>query len=189
MKAGPYTPRIGSTAYRAIELLRQRPPGAEINSNELARLLGVPQDNLTMLLGQPLKRGALATRRENPSVQRSLMHWRLGDGTPPQPFVPQTCVPQPKKPRTVSSEGASPRFNFRVNADVPSHAVRLASMHHPAAKPAAVEPVIPAGVKVQRGPSWTHDPRVQCGPGEQPYGAGFAAAGPGRDVTTGRAWA
>ena len=42
--------------------------------------------------------------------------------------------------------------------------------------------------KVTRGPDWTHDPRYQCAPGEQPFGAGFAAAGPGRDITTGDAW-
>jgi hypothetical protein len=47
---------------------------------------------------------------------------------------------------------------------------------------------VPAGLKVQRGPSQTHDARYQCAPGEQPYGAGFAAAGVGRDVTTGTAW-
>lgn len=50
-------------------------------------------------------------------------------------------------------------------------------------------PVIhPADVQVQRGPGWLHDPRYQCAPGERPYGAGFAAAGVGRDVVTGAAW-
>lgn len=43
-------------------------------------------------------------------------------------------------------------------------------------------------VRTVHGPSWTHDPRYQCAPGEQPHGAGFAAAGVGRDITTGRAW-
>lgn len=38
------------------------------------------------------------------------------------------------------------------------------------------------------GPCYTHDIRYQCGPGEQPWGAGFAAAGVGVDVTTGRPW-
>lgn len=44
------------------------------------------------------------------------------------------------------------------------------------------------GVRLVHGPSWTHDPRFQCAPGEQPFGAGFAAAGVGRDVETGWAW-
>jgi len=47
---------------------------------------------------------------------------------------------------------------------------------------------VPASVKPQRGPSVTHDARYQCAPGERPYGAGFAAAGIGRDATTGLAW-
>lgn len=37
-------------------------------------------------------------------------------------------------------------------------------------------------------PCVTHDTRYQCAPGEQPWGAGFAAAGPGIDIETGRPW-
>lgn len=37
--------------------------------------------------------------------------------------------------------------------------------------------------------SRNYDPRYQCDPDEQPWGAGFAAAGIGRDINTGRAWA
>jgi hypothetical protein len=44
------------------------------------------------------------------------------------------------------------------------------------------------GVVVTRLAGWTHDPRYQVPPGAQPYGAGFAAVGMGRDVMTGRAW-
>lgn len=51
-----------------------------------------------------------------------------------------------------------------------------------------VQPHVPAHVKVQRVPAPTHDKRYQCAPGERPAGAGFAAAGIGRDITTGRAW-
>ena len=47
---------------------------------------------------------------------------------------------------------------------------------------------LPDGVLVQRGPSYSHDSRYQCTPGERPAGAGFAAAGVGRDVITGGAW-
>lgn len=45
-----------------------------------------------------------------------------------------------------------------------------------------------ATVPVQILASATHDDRYQCAPGARPYGAGFAAAGVGRDVVTGRAW-
>lgn len=39
----------------------------------------------------------------------------------------------------------------------------------------------PEPVKVERvGHQYTHDPRFQCAPGERPFGAGFAAMGPGR---------
>jgi len=50
------------------------------------------------------------------------------------------------------------------------------------------EAVNPAGVKVTKMRSWTHDPRFQCAPGEQPYGAGFSAVGVGCDVVTGMEW-
>lgn len=46
----------------------------------------------------------------------------------------------------------------------------------------------PAAVAVQRCPGWTHDPRYQVAPGVAVQGAGFAAAGVGRDAITGRPW-
>lgn len=48
--------------------------------------------------------------------------------------------------------------------------------------------ITPAGLQVKRSNAPTHDPRYQCGPDERPNGAGFAAAGIGRDVVTGRTW-
>ena len=48
--------------------------------------------------------------------------------------------------------------------------------------------VVPAGLAIQRLATPTHDARYQCAPGERPHGAGFAAAGIGRDVTTGQQW-
>lgn len=48
---------------------------------------------------------------------------------------------------------------------------------------------VPPGVVLQRVHAPRHDPRYQCAPGERPHGAGFAAAGIGRDVTTGQPWA
>ena len=46
----------------------------------------------------------------------------------------------------------------------------------------------PAGLRPSSSFNWTHDPRYQCAPGEQPYGAGFSAVGIGRSVITGKAW-
>lgn len=47
------------------------------------------------------------------------------------------------------------------------------------AMPAGAE-VVERDVRVTVCPGWTHDPRFQCAPGEQPFGAGFSAMGPGR---------
>lgn len=58
-------------------------------------------------------------------------------------------------------------------------------MHVPKAEAVAV---VPDAVKRTMCPNWTHDPRYQLAPGEQPFGAGFAAVGIGRNVDTGRQW-
>jgi hypothetical protein len=50
------------------------------------------------------------------------------------------------------------------------------------------KPVFPSGSTVVQGKAAGYDPRYQCAPGEQPWGAGFAAAGIGRDIATGRQW-
>jgi len=47
---------------------------------------------------------------------------------------------------------------------------------------------VPASVTFEICPSPTHDARYHCAPGEQPFGAGFAQAGIGRDAVTGMAW-
>lgn len=44
------------------------------------------------------------------------------------------------------------------------------------------------GIKVTIGPSTDRDTRVQCGDADDVWGAGFRAAGIGRDVVTGKAW-
>jgi hypothetical protein len=48
---------------------------------------------------------------------------------------------------------------------------------------------MPGSDEVTRCPGFTHDPRYQVAPGERVFGAGFAAVGIGRDITTGRPWA
>lgn len=175
-----YRPHGDSAAARAIAALKALPPGSELGTAELASMVGFKIESTSSLMEPAVRAGVLVKRLKYPGNAKGGCLWSLGAGVP----IPRDA----KKPRMASSEGASKRFNFRVNADVPSHAVRLADMHHPTAKPAIADPVVPAGVKVQRGPSWTHDPRVQCGPNEQPFGAGFAAIGIGRSVETGRAW-
>lgn len=53
------------------------------------------------------------------------------------------------------------------------------------AEPAGVAPP----VKVTVCPSPAYDARYQVDPSARPFGAGFSAAGIGRDPTTGKAWA
>lgn len=54
-------------------------------------------------------------------------------------------------------------------------------------KPAG-EATNPNNVQPQYGRHYTHDVRIQCAPGEQPYGAGFAAALPGINPITNQPW-
>lgn len=48
--------------------------------------------------------------------------------------------------------------------------------------------ITPRGIKVQYGPSHPYDDRYQVDPASRPFGAGFAAAKPGIDITTGKPW-
>lgn len=50
------------------------------------------------------------------------------------------------------------------------------------------EAVMRDGVRITVCPSPKHDDRYQVAPGASVWGAGFAAAGLGRDITTGRGW-
>jgi hypothetical protein len=98
---------------------------------------------------------------------------------------------------------ASPELAWRWEADatpkppptpttrqqVPMARTRSAPVHVPRPASRIDQPaVIPAGLAPQRAAALTYDPRYQCAPGEQPFGAGFAAVGIGRDVDTGRTW-
>lgn len=87
--------------------------------------------------------------------------------------------PQPKPaptPRPRELQRTAPAHRHRP-------ANRTASARH-----ADVPVTVPGHVQVQRVAAPTHDIRYQCAPGERPAGAGFAAAGIGRDITTGQAW-
>ncbi|HNU11741.1 MAG TPA: hypothetical protein PKJ45_10345 [Rubrivivax sp.] len=179
-----YRPRAGSAPSLAIAELQRFPAGTEFDTATLAKRVDISPDNLATVLAAAVAGGALSRRHSVPGVVRSPLLWSLG----PNAVDLNTLVPA--APATTSAEQAKRRFNFRLNADVTSHSMRLADAHHPAAaKPAPAEPVITEATRITRGPSWTHDPRFTCGPGEQPYGAGFSAAKPGFDVTTGRPWA
>jgi hypothetical protein len=50
-------------------------------------------------------------------------------------------------------------------------------------------PVVPPHVVPSVGLASGIDPRYQCHPADRPFGAGFVAAGIGRDVDSGKEWA
>ena len=92
--------------------------------------------------------------------------WRWEASIPPAPAP----TPKPRPP-------------------APPARTRSAPVHVPRPASQVDQPAVtPAGLVPQRAAAPTHDTRYQCAPGEQPYGAGFAAVGIGRDVDTGRTW-
>lgn len=75
----------------------------------------------------------------------------------------------------------------REQARITIERIRVANTTPTQRKP-RVEVITPKSVVPQVLAGYTHDDRVQCAPGARPYGAGFAAAGAGIDMTTGRPW-
>lgn len=178
-----YRPKPNSTAFRAVEVLKSFGQGAELTSVELAQLANIRQQDVGAILRYALNNEWVTFRPSTPGDKRKVYLWKLG----PKAFAPPPPLERKRHDRAQTTKNAL--FNSRPDADVSARQKRLAQMRHPAAQRGAIEPLIPDGLQVQRGPSWTHDPRFTCAPGEQPFGAGFAAAGPGRDITTGKAWA
>lgn len=86
--------------------------------------------------------------------------------------------PTPRAPR----QKAAPSPAQRPPGSEASNATRDASPR------LTGEPIGMDTAPVTRAPRVTHDPRYQVDPATQPFGAGFAAVGPGRDINTGKAW-
>lgn len=93
-------------------------------------------------------------------------------------WVDSLAKPQPKAP------AKTPTKHGPALTTIPSAARQRAGLR----LDVAADVVVPASVKITRGPTMTHDPRFQCDPTQRHYGAGFAAAGIGRDITTGKGW-
>jgi hypothetical protein len=104
----------------------------------------------------------------------------------------------PGGPRPAKRQGWQPPSLYHISELLPEVFPRrreLTPVNLPGTrrdKPLApdAEPAAPRKgcAKVVIGPAWTHDPRYQCAPGEQPHGAGFVAAGIGRCAITGKPW-
>ena len=138
------------------------------------KLLQSASQRTSTHVGTVLAKLAKSGRLVVAKVPGHLAHWFANDelaqrwmaATPPVPKADPTPRQRPPVWRTVPAP------------------VTLA----PAADTRDTPVIHPAHVPVQRGPGELYDPRYQCAPGEQPAGAGFAAAGVGRDVITGDAW-
>lgn len=97
-------------------------------------------------------------------------------------WVDSLAKPQPKVQPSATAK--APTKHGPALTTIPSAARQRAGLR----LDVAADVVVPASVKITRGPTMTHDPRFQCDPTQRHYGAGFAAAGIGRDITTGKGW-
>ena len=134
------------------------------------------------VLAKLKNRGLLAVGR----VTGCYHHWFANEELAQRWMTTTTPPPKPSP---------TPRQNISVVARRPATKTRPATASRGSyvvlnAPPDTTDAhvVVPPGVRVQRWVAPTHDTRYQCAPGERPAGAGFAAAGIGRDVTTGQAW-
>ena len=94
--------------------------------------------------------------------------------------------PKPPKPKPEPRPKAAPKPpKIKVIKARPSMPATVYIVPRPFQGPT----LIPATVIKSYGLASGFDPRYQCSPGEQAFGAGFAAVGIGRDVDTGTEWA
>jgi hypothetical protein len=103
----------------------------------------------------------------------------------PAPLPPVQPVPGPAK----TDRGVDPAVRLASKAagvvPVAGVAPYVAIAKAP---PFNGEVIVPPNVKLTIGPRVTFDPRYQVDPASRPFGAGFSAAGVGRDLLTGQPW-
>ena len=173
--------RPNGLSANAIKALAMHPGGVETAT--LAPGLGITSEAVSAILCKFAKKGLAWPIRSCGANNRSIWFlteanrsaWLTGhpDINPALAHKPpRTSSRQPavRKPRAVAKRGVAANVTI---AKVP--------YRH-------VEATNPNGVKVQVCASPTHDCRVQCAPGERPFGAGFAAVGIGHDLQTGKGW-
>ena len=173
--------RHNGLSANTIKALATYPGGVETAT--LAPGLGITSEAVSAILCKAAKKGLAWPIRSVGANNRSI--WFLTDanrtawlaGHPDvDPALahkaPRAGSKQPavRKPRAVAKRGVAAGVTI---TKVPR---------------SMVEATNPNGVKVQVCASPTHDCRVQCAPGEQPFGAGFAAVGIGHDLQTGNVW-
>lgn len=74
----PYTPQPGTIPHRVIEYLRRAAPGTSIATAPLADELDVSSSSILPCMGPAIRDGLVKRERVD-----GIIHWSLGDGTPP----------------------------------------------------------------------------------------------------------
>jgi hypothetical protein len=196
-------PQRGTKQQHMLQLL-DAAGAAGMLSAVLARNCGMQPNNTSSLLSALERRGVVG-RWPDPHYCASLrVRWWLRCHLPRQAPPPtgepllqsadsvaavrrrlkRAAAAKPGRGRDLQSikdqtEGLKWRDFGPANAGGRKAAARLSA--------AAAAVVLPLP-KVQVCPSPDHDARYQLPPGARVYGAGFAAAGVGRDATTGKPW-
>jgi hypothetical protein len=173
-----------------LALMRAMAAGPEgLTNAALAQRLDIAQTNIPGRISQAQRNGHLfrAARKGYP------LHWfDTAERAAAWAAMPALHKPAlqslPTDPaRTILAKKQGPAALTKYAAH-PTKPGVPAPVHIPDAPQVSGEVTVPATVVVSRGLSAGYDPRRQCAPGEQPYGAGFAAVGIGRSVTTGQGW-
>jgi len=155
----------------------------------LAQRLDIAQTNIPGRINQAQRNGHLF-RAARPGYP---LHWF----DTPERAAAWAAMPPLHKPglvaiptgraHTVMAKKKGPAALTKYAA-YPTKPGMPAPVHIPDTPQVSGEATVPASVVMAKGLSAGYDPRVQCAPGEQPYGAGFAAVGVGRSITTGQGW-
>lgn len=113
-----YTTTPGTAPHRAVEYLKSKPRGTEVNTLEFADLINADTQSFVSIMGNAVKAGLLKSRIVTGS--RRMTYWSLGDGVPlDQPTDPDEVDDWPiRRPRNSSSSifpFAPARPDCRIN--------------------------------------------------------------------------
>lgn len=173
-----------------LALMRAMAAGPEgLTNADLARRLDIAQTNIPGRINQAQRNGHLfrADRKGYP------LHWfdtaeraRAWANLPPL-HKPELAALPTDPVGTILAKKKGPAALTKYAAH-PTKRGMPAPVTIPDTPQVSGPVTVPAWVVKSEGLSAGYDPRFQCGPNEQPYGAGFAAVGIGRSVTTGQGW-
>lgn len=134
--------------------------GAGMTRSDLSSRLGMDIANVQSACDKLIEQDRLV-RMHPLSSRREEPRWRLAD----------------KESRRVAGPSAASRKFVVAGPGVPGSTPL-----------AEITTTTRDGIKVTRSTAPAYDTRYQVDPQSRPWGAGFAAVGVGRDVTTGREW-